>query len=98
MKNTRSQQRGGMLSLLLALLVIGLLAYFALRSHNVSPSGTGDQPQLPGCTKLAGDLVRRTGGIGPDYKAGYEALPPGCRDILPPPAAAASGTPGSQGE
>ncbi len=103
MKNLRSRQRGGMLSLLLALLVIGLLAYFAVRSHSVrqpaaGPAGAGNQQQLVLCSKLASDLVGRTGGIGADYKAGYEALPPSCRGMLPPPAGVTPYLPESQSQ
>ena len=92
-----------MLSLLLTLLVIGVVAYFALRSHSVSQTaaestGAGNQQQLVACTKLAGDLVARTGGIGPDYKTGYDALPPNCRGMLPPPAAVSPNVPESQGQ
>ncbi len=91
-----------MLALLLALLVVGLLAYFALRSHSAvqpaSGAAAGDQQQLVSCTKLTGDLIQRTGGLGADYKAGYEALPPNCRGLLPPPAAVAPNVPESQGQ
>ena len=80
-------QRGGMLSLLITLLLLGVVAYFALRAHGTrKETGTG-QTELVGCDKLANDLVGRTHGIGPEYKAGYEALPPQCRALLPPPAA-----------
>ena len=83
-----------MLSLLLALVVIGLLAYFALRSHSaVQPGAGADQQQLVGCTKLVGDLIQHTGGIGADYKTGYDALPPNCRGMLPPPGAVSPNIP-----
>jgi len=85
--NTRtSRQQGGALSLLLALLVVGLLAWFALRSNSAT-QGSGNQQQLVTCEKVLGDLIQRTGGIGPDYKAGYDAAPPACKHMLPPPAA-----------
>ena len=89
-----------MLSLLLALVVIGLLAYFALRSHSAAPTGTGtdNQQQLVSCTNLISGLIKRTGGIGADYKTGYEALPPNCRGMLPPPEAIAPNVPESQGQ
>jgi hypothetical protein len=103
MKNLRLRQGGGMLSLLLVLLAIGLLAYFALRSHSIrppaaGPAGAGNQQQVVLCSKLASDLVGRTGGIGADYKAGYEALPPSCRGMLPPPAGVTPDVPESQGQ
>lgn len=86
-----------MLGLLLALLVIGVLAYFTLRSYTAAPAagqaGAGSEQQLVSCTKLAGDLIQHTGGLGADYKAGYEALPPNCRALLPPPAATAPNVP-----
>lgn len=77
-----------MLSLLLVLVVVGLLAYFALRPHTARQEATsaGGEQQLVSCTKLTGALIQRTGGLGPDYKAGYDALPPNCRGLLPPPA------------
>ena len=89
-----------MLSLLLALVVIGLLAYFALRSHGATQAvdGNSSQQQLVSCTKLIGDLVQHTGGIGADYKTGYDALPPNCRGMLPPPEAIAPNAPESQGQ
>jgi len=82
-----SRQRGGMVSLLIALLVIGVLAYFALRAHSTTKETGMGQTQLVGCDQLANDLVGRTHGIGPDYKTGYDALPPQCRALLPPPSA-----------
>ncbi|MDR3417615.1 MAG: hypothetical protein P4L83_15670 [Nevskia sp.] len=84
----KRHQRGGMISLLLGLLVLGVLVYFALRSHSATQTGAGGETQMVNCSKLANDLVARTHGIGPDYKAGYEALPPQCRSMLPPPVAA----------
>ncbi len=87
-----------MLSLLLTLLVIGVVAYFALRSHSAVQTGTGNQEQLVSCTKLVGDLVQHTGGLGPDYKTGYDALPQNCRGMLPPPGAVSPNVPESQGQ
>ena len=98
MKNPRSRQQGGMLGLLLAVLVVGLLAYFALRSHSTAQTGPGNQQQLVSCTQLIGDLIKHTGGIGADYKTGYDALPPNCRGMLPPPEAIAPNVPESQGQ
>ncbi|MFI4979288.1 MAG: hypothetical protein ACHQIO_02960 [Nevskiales bacterium] len=90
MNQSRSRQHGGMLSLLLVLVAIGLLAYFALRPHTARQEATsaGGEQQLVSCTKLTGELIQRTGGLGPDYKTGYEALPPNCRGLLPAPAPA----------
>ncbi len=98
MKNPPSRQRGNMLSLLLALLAIGLLAYFALRSHSATQTVAGNEQPLVSCTRLTGDLIQRTGGIGADYKTGYEALPPNCRAMLPPPLAVSPNVPESQGQ
>jgi hypothetical protein len=81
------RQRGGALSLLLALVVIGLVAYFALRGTGTATQGSGGQQQLVSCEKVLSDLVQRTGGIGPDYKAGYDAAPAACKRMLPPPGA-----------
>jgi hypothetical protein len=83
--NTR--QRGSALSLLLALVIIGLVAYFALRGTGTATQGSGSQQQLVNCERLMSDLIQRTGGIGPDYKTGYDAAPPACRHMLPPPGA-----------
>lgn len=74
------------MSLLLALVVIGLVAYFALRGTPAATQGSGSQQQLVSCEKVLSDLIQRTGGIGPDYKAGYDAAPPACRNMLPAPA------------
>ncbi len=87
-------QRGGMLSLLAALLVLGLVAYFALRGYGGTHSGdTGNSaaagaPQVA-CTQRITELMQRTGGLGPDYKTGYAALPHECQQMTPPPAALA---------
>jgi hypothetical protein len=84
------RQSGGMLSLLATLLVLGLLAYFALRSYNgMQPASGSAAPGAPpmACTQRIADLVQRTGGLGPDYKAGYDALPRDCQKLTPPPAA-----------
>lgn len=74
------------MSLLLALVVIGLVAYFALRGTHTATQGSGSQQQLVSCEKVLSDLIQRTGGIGPDYKAGYDAAPPACKNMLPAPA------------
>lgn len=83
-------QRGGMLGLLIALLAVGLLAWLALRSFSGSSPSTAGAPagqQAVLCTQRITELVQRTGGIGPDYQAGYEALPRECQKLTPPPAA-----------
>jgi len=103
MKNPRSRQHGGMISLLLVLLAIGFLAWFALRAHSASQpaagvADVGSQEQLVSCTRIVSDLVGRTGGIGADYKTGYDALPPNCRHMLPPPAGITPSVPEAQGQ
>jgi len=80
-----SRQHGGALSLLLVLVIIGLVAYFALRGTGTATQGSGSQQQLVSCERLMSDLIQRTGGIGPDYKAGYDAAPAACKRMLPPP-------------
>jgi hypothetical protein len=89
-----------MLSLLLTLVVIGLVAYFALRGlgGGGSTSAGGNQQTMVNCERLASELIGRTGGIGPDYKAGYDAAPPSCRRMLPAPAGITPTVPESQGE
>jgi hypothetical protein len=82
-----ARQRGSAISLLLGLLVIGLLAYFALRSTSAPKKEGLGQSQMVSCEKVMSDLIQRTGGIGPEYKAGYDAAPPACKGLLPPPAA-----------
>lgn len=82
-------QRGGMISLLLALLAIGAALYFVLRGGGGSPGGTGlgSDASAVSCEQQISKLVARTGGHGPEYRAGYEALPPSCRGLLPAPGA-----------
>jgi hypothetical protein len=79
-------QHGSALSLLIALVVIGLLAWLALRGTGTATQGAGNQQQLVSCEKVLSDLIQRTGGIGPEYKAGYDAAPPACKHLLPAPA------------
>ena len=79
-------QHGSALSLLIALVVIGLLAWLALRSTGTATQGGGSQQQLVSCEKVLSDLIQRTGGIGPEYKAGYDSAPPACKHLLPAPA------------
>jgi uncharacterized protein (UPF0333 family) len=88
-----SSQRGGALSLLIVLLVIGLAAYFAIHAYTAKQAGPGGEQAMVNCSKAASDLVGRTGGIGPDYKAGYDALPAQCRGYLPPPMQAPAAEP-----
>lgn len=73
------------MSLLLALVVIGLIAYFALRANSTARKDQMGQQQMVSCEKVMSDLIQRTGGIGPEYKAGYEAAPAQCRSLLPAP-------------
>jgi hypothetical protein len=76
--------RGGAISLLLTLLVIGLLAWFALKSTVFSHQTTAPGEQI-NCVNQVSALVNRTHGIGADYQAGYAALPEDCRKLAPPP-------------
>jgi hypothetical protein len=85
--STLVHQRGGAISLLLVLVIIGLIAYFALRGNSTTKKDAMGQQQMVSCEKVMSDLIQRTGGIGPEYKAGYDAAPPACRNLLPPPAA-----------
>ncbi len=75
------------MSLLLVLVIIGLVAYFALRGTHTTTQGSGSQQQLVSCEKVLSDLIQRTGGLGPEYKTGYDAAPAACKNMLPPPAA-----------
>lgn len=79
-----SGQRGGAISLLLALVVIGALAYLAL-------SGSAKAPNAPGapldCERRINLLIQRTGGLGEAYGTGYAALPPACQKLTPAPGA-----------
>jgi hypothetical protein len=87
------RQRGGMISLLLTLLVIGFVAYFALRGIGRGAHGTdaaGGQQASVTCERAVSDLVKHTGGLGPQYESGYAALPPACQRLLPPPPRAAA--------
>jgi hypothetical protein len=75
--------KGGAISLLLTLLVIGLLAYFALKStvfsHETAANGEIN------CTNQVSGLVNRTHGVGAEYQAGYAALPDDCKKFAPAP-------------
>ena len=80
------RQHGGMLSLLLTLLAIGAIGYFALKSRSGGHSDTGT---ALGCEPRIAALVRDTGGVGAQAQAAYDALPAECRKLLPNPAALA---------
>lgn len=75
-----------MVSLLLTLLAIGALLYFGLRGSGGVVSHDG---VAVNCTQLANTLIGKTGGLGPEYEAGYARLPESCRKLLPPPGALA---------
>ncbi len=83
------RQHGGALSLLLTLLAIGLLAYFALRGSASSPSAPGAPFD---CERRISSLIQQTGGLGEAYKTGYAALPPACQKLVPAPGALAPST------
>ena len=85
--------RGGAISLLLTLLAIGLLAYFALKS-TVFSRETAANGEI-NCTNKVSELVNRTHGVGAEYQAGYEALPDDCRKFAPPPMPGLPQTPGA---
>lgn len=82
----RQGQRGGAISLLLVLVVIGLLAYFTLRGSAKSPSAPGAPLD---CERRIGDLVKQTGGIGAAAEVAWQALPDPCKKLMPEPAALA---------
>lgn len=85
---TGRRERGGMLSLLLTLLAIGALAYFMLHGRGGGGSTElGSGASAISCEQRISKLVSSTGGQGPAYKAGYEALPSSCRGLLPAPGA-----------
>ena len=78
-----------MISLLLALLAVGLLMYFMLR-HKEGPGSTGtDTGEALRCEPLINKLVSTTGGVGPQAKAAYDQLPAPCKKLMPDPAALA---------
>ena len=83
----RHAQRGGLLSLLLTLLALGLVAYFALRGTAGGTHPVGNDQAAVSCEQLIARLMAKTGGLGPDYKTGYDALPSSCRGLLPAPGA-----------
>lgn len=89
--NRTHDQRGGMLSLVLTLLAIGALAYFALRSSGGgSATAVGSGEASISCEQQIAKLIGKTGGQGPDYKRGYDVLPPPCRKLVPAPDALAA--------
>jgi hypothetical protein len=88
--NPMRRQRGNIIGLLLALLAIGALAYFMLkRGHGENGSGGTDTANAVHCEQRVGQLVSSTGGIGPQAKAQYDALPSECRRFMTDPAALA---------
>ena len=84
--------RGGALSLLLALVALGAILYFALSSkpgvHSGSVGGS-DSGNAVNCEPLISALVRDTGGAGAAAQAAYDQLPAECRKLLPSPASLA---------
>lgn len=82
----KHHQHGGMLSLLLTLLAIGVVAYFMLRSVPGQHTDTGDAAS---CEPKIAALVRDTGGVGPAAQTAYDQLPGECRKLLPNPASLA---------
>ncbi len=80
--------RGGALSLLLALVALGAILYFALSSKPGVHSGS-DSGNAVNCEPLIAALVRDTGGVGAAAQAAYDQLPAECRKLLPSPAALA---------
>jgi hypothetical protein len=86
--------QGGAISLLLTLLVIGLLAWFALRSTVFSHQTAAPAEQI-NCVNQVSALINRTHGIGADYQAGYEALPGDCKKLAPPPTPVLPQNPGA---
>ncbi|GAC1633284.1 MAG: hypothetical protein NVS9B10_28480 [Nevskia sp.] len=83
----RSSQRGGLLSLLLTVLAIGAVAYFALRGTAGGSHPLGDGQAAISCEQQISKLMAKTGGLGPEYQTGYDALPTSCRGLLPAPGA-----------
>ena len=83
-----SRQHGGMLSLLLTLLAIGALAYFGLHGLGRTSPGASGEAAIS-CEQRISKLIAKTGGQGPDYKSGYDALPTSCRGLIPAPEALA---------
>ena len=84
---TSWKQRGvGMIGLLLALLVIGILAYYMLKGgkNNGGGSDTGNAVH---CEQQIQKIVSATGGIGAQAQAQYDALPDQCKKLMPNPSA-----------
>ncbi|MDB5985772.1 MAG: hypothetical protein JWR16_825 [Nevskia sp.] len=75
-----------MLSLLLTLIAIGAIAYFALKSGS---GGHSDSGAALDCEPRIAALVRDTGGVGAAAQAAYDQLPAECRKLLPNPASLA---------
>jgi hypothetical protein len=81
----RYRQHGGMISLLLALVAVGLLMYFMLR-HREGPASGTDVGNAVHCEPLIDKLVQSTGGVGAQAQAAYDRLPAECKKLLPNPA------------
>ncbi|MCK9194252.1 MAG: hypothetical protein M0P19_10320 [Nevskia sp.] len=86
MSGRQAAQRGGMVSLLLTLLAVGALVYFGLHGVGGTAAGKNASTSID-CEQKIAKLMKATGGLGPDYAAGYAALPTSCRGLLPPPGA-----------
>jgi hypothetical protein len=85
-RRLRKAVHGAALSLLLALLVLGLLVWLAWRALHGTVAAPSAQDSAS-CEQRLSQLVATTGGVGPQAKAAYDRLPPDCRRLMPDPAA-----------
>jgi hypothetical protein len=77
-----------MIGLLLALVAIGLVAWFMLKGSKTGSGGT-DTGNAVNCEQRISKIVSATGGVGPQAQAAYDALPSECRKLMPNPSALA---------
>ena len=79
---SRSSQSGNILSLLLGLILLLVVLYFAFKPGTPHTDGA----LALNCEPLIKTLVQNTGGVGPQAQQAYAQLPPECRKLLPDPA------------
>ena len=88
MHSIRHHRGQSMIGLLLALIAIGVLAWFMLKGSKHGSGGT-DTGNAINCEDRISKIVSETGGVGPKAQSAYDALPAKCKKLMPNPSALA---------